>query len=420
MNDSTTYPKLRWPVDIRLERVQSQEVLILLCPLGVSKAPLALTPAIAPVISCFEGNLSFQEILNRFSNQGLTEEILRQLIELLDQHLFLATPRFFAAQKQMHDEFSSASVREAALAGLSYSDSKAKLETEIDTYFANGKTVLKARTDSMCGVMAPHIDYRRGSMCYGITYNHLKQEEHNLYILIGTSHQYSRHMFHLSAKDFNTPLGKLSCDREFVNKLAEEYGKDRSFADEILHKKEHSLELQTPFLKRLKVNPTIVPILVGSFHHIIHAAKAPEQFEEYDRFASSLTNCVRSFIKQGKKLCVVAGVDMAHVGKAFGDPSNLTPSSMEKIAERDQAYLQTLIKQDKKALFAHIAEDNDARRICGFPTMYTVLDLFDRLGVQYSAELFDYRQAVDYQSDCAVTFAGMGLYAKSSAWTLKQ
>ena len=261
------------------------------------------------------------------------------------------------------------------------------------------------------GLSYSHIDYRRGALCYGTTYNHLKQEDHNLYIVIGTSHQYSRHLFHLTTKDFESPLGKLHCDKQFVKKLANQYGEIRSFADEILHKKEHSLELQLPFIKRLKNNPTIVPILVGSFHHMLKSGKWPENFEEYDKFVSCFCDCLKDYISGGKKICIIAGVDMAHVGKHFGDSDSLSPAFMDKIAERDKEYLNTIVKQDKHAMFSHIAEDQDARRICGFPTMYTVIDCLERIGVKYRSEVIDYRQAVNYKTDCAVTFAGVGLYA---------
>lgn len=103
---------------------------------------------------------------------------------------------------------------------------------------------------------------------------------------------------------------------------------------------------------------------------------------------------------------------MAHVGQFFGDSGNLTPEFMQKIEARDRSYLDTIMRSDKQALFSHIEEDRDARRICGFPTMYTLLDLYQRLGIGIDTKLFDYRQAVDYPSDCAVTFAGMGLYAR--------
>jgi AmmeMemoRadiSam system protein B len=105
---------------------------------------------------------------------------------------------------------------------------------------------------------------------------------------------------------------------------------------------------------------------------------------------------------------------MAHIGRAFGDPGALTPERMREIAARDARYLDAIEKQDKRALFDHIAEDRDARRICGFPTMYTVLDVLGRLGERLSYEILRYDQAVDYTSDCAVTYAGVALYQSST------
>ena len=40
----------------------------------------------------------------------------------------------------------------------------------------------------------------------------------------------------------------------------------------------------------------------------------------------------------------------------------------------------------------------------------TMLDVCDRLDLKYTAEIIDYSQAVDYQTDCAVTFAGVSFY----------
>jgi hypothetical protein len=41
--------------------------------------------------------------------------------------------------------------------------------------------------------------------------------------------------------------------------------------------------------------------------------------------------------------------------------------------------------------------------------MYTVLDILKKLGVRVRCGVTHYDQAVDYQSDCAVTFAGLAL-----------
>ncbi|MCO6431051.1 MAG: AmmeMemoRadiSam system protein B [Deltaproteobacteria bacterium] len=412
MSGVLEYPKLRWPLEMRLESIEDQEVLLINCPIGVATKPLLLIPAVAPILSCFQGNLSVSDITAKFAPHGVSTEIIRELIGLLDEHLFLASPKFFAAQKNMLDEFAAAETRPPSMAGLGYPLEPALLKVQLQKYL-NGNSQageIASATSSLIGLVSPHIDYRRGSACYGATYRYLEPHCHDLYLLIGTAHQYSRYMFHLSCKHFDTPLGLLPCDKSFVSKLSSLYGADRSFADEILHRKEHSLELQLPFLSYLKPGATIAPILVGSFHQMIASSKHPSHFEMYERFAESLTACLRDHLGEGRSFSFIAGVDMAHVGRSFGDTDSLSPKRMEEVAERDQIYLKAIESQDKEALFSHVAEDGDARRICGFPTMYLVIDVLERLGIKYKAKTYDYRQAIDYDRECAVTFAGMGLY----------
>ena len=155
-----------------------------------------------------------------------------------------------------------------------------------------------------------------------------------------------------------------------------------------------------------------MPILVGGFHDYLSGEKQPQEYDEYESFVAALTECVREYERNGVRVCFIAGVDMAHVGCAFGDIGKLTPQYMDGIRARDEIYLRTIVEQDKDGMLNHIAEDRDARRICGFPTMYTLLDVLDRLDLNCRGQLFDYSQAVDYQTDCAVTFAGIGLYAQ--------
>jgi len=406
-------PKLRHPIDIRLERLEQQEVLIVSCPLGISVQPLVLNAVVGPILGHFEGNLSVDEITARFAAYGLRRETVIELVALLDQHLFLATPRFFTAERAARESFLASPVRPAALAGTSYAGSRAELQREIDSYLALGLAPRPVPERPMIGLISPHIDYRRGHAAYGRAWPSLGVERHDLYLVLGTAHQYSRHMFHLTRKDFETPLGRLRCDQDFVASVAARYGEDRSFADELLHRREHSLELQLPFLKRLSTDVPIVPVLVGGFHHLLASGRLPEEDEQYESFAGALAEVLRTRRNAGSRICFISGVDMAHVGRSFGDSGSLTPEFMDEIRERDEAYLAAITAGDRRALYAHIAEDNDARRICGFPTMYLVLDLCERLGLRCETRILDYRQAVDYQRDCAVTFAGAAMYARA-------
>lgn len=392
-----------------MHKAEGQQVLVIACPIGVTEEPLLLVPAVAPIVAQFEGVMTVDEILKHFAPQGLQRPLIDDLIALLDQYRFLDNANFHAAQAKMRDDFIQSPTRPAALAGRNYSRESAELEVQIDSLLAHAPSGIRP-AGTLITLVAPHVDYPRGGVTYGKTYEHLRSQEHDLYILIGTSHQYSKTLFHLTQKNFDSPLGLLPCDTSFVQELALRYGSERSFSDEILHRREHSLELQIPFLRRLKQAPRIVPILVGGFHKILSSGRQPQEFDEYESMAAGLAELIASRRAAGERVCIIAGVDMAHVGKQFGDSFSLTPEYMQGIAARDQLYLETLNSQDKARLFAHVAEDLDARRICGFPTMYTVLDVMDRLGIRSHSETFDYRQAVDSQRECGVTFAGLGMY----------
>ncbi len=406
MDSSYSHPKLRWPIDIRLHDAGGQQVLVLQCPVGISEKPLLLVPAVGPIVSLFDGTVSREEVLARFAPQGLTEKTLVELITLLDDHLFLANGRFFAAGQEAKEAFERAEVRAPALAGRSYPAEQQRLAALIDSYLAQASAEADSLRSVAC-LVAPHIDYQRGGGCYGRTYPRLRGESADLYVLIGTAHQYSERLFHLCAKDFSSPLGTLACDVEFVTKVAAQHGIKRSFEGQFLHKREHSLELQLPFLSSVQPTAMIAPVLVGSFHRAVVEQRAPTELEEYESFVGALCEAIRAREAEGKRVCFVAGVDMAHVGMSFGDTKPLTPEKMEQVRARDMEYLKALENADKESLFAHICQDNDERRICGFPTMYTILDLFERLGTKPDVELISYEQAVDYPGECAVTFAGM-------------
>lgn len=408
--DATYYkPKLRWPIDIQLQPGvgQNEQVLVVQCPLGVSPRPLVLIAGVAPVVSLFQGELSFDEILARCAPYGLHDQTLRELIRLLDEGLFLANTRFFAAQREVQESYASLSVRPPALAGLAYPGSREQLSKYVSDLLVPIETVPQ-QPELRC-LVAPHIDYRRGGRCYGQIYPYLASSSADLYLLMGTSHQFSERMFHLSAKDFASPLGTLPCDSGFVTNLANRFGLSRAFADEYLHRKEHSLELQLPFISAVRPGASIVPILVGSFHEAVTSGRPPQEFEEYETFVSALVESIRGVEREGRRVCFIAGVDMAHVGAFFGDEWQLSPEKMLEISRRDARYLDAIAAHSSKDLFAHVAEDGDARRLCGFPTMHTILDVLTRLACSGSCYARTYEQAVDYESGSAVTFAGLAL-----------
>src|SRR5437773_279403 len=156
------------------------------------------------------------------------------------------------------------------------------------------------------GIIAPHIDLRVGGLCYAWAYKELVERcDADLFILLGTSHYGMSQLFVATEKDYNTPLGPVKTDREFVRALQESYSGDL-FADEILHRTEHSLEFQTLFLRYVfggKRDFTVVPILVSSFHHMVMSETPPEQDP---RVAAFLTALRETIARSGRMVCMVA------------------------------------------------------------------------------------------------------------------
>lgn len=409
MLDVFRKPRLRWPLDISAQELaDKRRVLILRCPLGISEQPLVLLSEIAPVIAAFDGEKTCEALLSEFGSYGLTPEILHQLIALLDDAGFLDGEKFSAMERKARSDFSALDIRPSALAGGVYSSSPSSLRNEV-IQFLSSKT-LKGSSEArppLVAMSAPHIDYRRGGGTYGVAYTEERLAKVDLFILFGTAHQYSPHLFHASTKDYETPLGVVRTDREFVAEVQRKLGRFRGAQDEFLHKREHSLEIQLPFLQTVCPESRIVPILMGSFHRCIQKNCSPEDLEEYQALSDALGEVIMLWKSRGKNVCLLASVDMAHIGKAFGDGFELTAEKLAEIRARDEEYLGFLVEGNRGALWEHIVEDGDARRVCGYPSMYLLLDLLNDLYGKTTGVIQEYRQAVDVRVGCAVTFAAV-------------
>ena len=409
-------PTLRWPISIQHTRIEHddgggelEEVSVFACPLGISPTPLVLRSMVLPVIGLLNGQNSMEDIVTQSAPLGLEEGVVREVIRLLDQYLFLDNERYHRASSEVRRVYASLNERAPAFAGAIYPAGTTEAKKFFNEMLAAEGSV-QPKGSNLALLIAPHIDYGRGGSCYGRIYPELVHAGADLCIMVGTAHQYSPHLFHLTKKHFRTPLGVARCDVDFISNVGELYGSERAFADELLHKGEHSLELQMPFLAHLNSTMDMAPILVGSFHEFIVAGREPREAPVYNDFVLALVESIRLYQKGGKRICFLAGVDMAHVGREFGDDWELTDEKTREVSDRDAEYLDLVSAQDVRGLFQHIVSDHDARRMCGFPSLYLILDVFERLGLSLRMKTSVYDQSVDLARGCCVTYSGMSFY----------
>jgi MEMO1 family protein len=350
----------------------------------------------------------------QFGTLLLTNE-LQRFIDLLDHHYYLQTARFLVHRNGIVEEFKRQPRRAPAHMGSVYRQDAGELRMQLDGYFASprgpGMPSLDTQTVTPKAIVAPHIDFHRGGPAYAWAYKGLAESEGaDLYVLLGTSHCGGENPFILTFKDFDTPLGPVETDKEFTRRLQESCREDL-LTDEFLHRGEHSLEFQVLFLKYIAQRKAelkgerekpfkIIPILVSSFHSMVLNESPPERHPPVETFIDALQDLVA---QESRQICFVAGVDLAHVGKQFGDLEPITPDFLKWVETEDRLLIDKLAALDAAGFFGEIAKDRDKRRICGFAPLYSLIQLLDG---SYGRTL-KYDQAFTPETGSAVTFTSM-------------
>ncbi len=404
-------PKLRWPLDIQQIEQGGERYVVLRDLERVAGEPALIPIALMPIISRFDGERSVADIVAEGSEFGVTVELVGYLLAELDRMHFLETPKTSHRREAILRDYRASPIREAAHAGTVYPSDPKELREVIEKFISEAEVRPRANllSESVVGYISPHIDYHRGWKTYAAGYSILKASRPPEFIfLLGTAHQPAKGLFHLTRKAFKTPFGITPTAEELVTRLAKGYGEERSFSEEMLHRTEHSLELQLPFLAHRfdsAVHPPIVPVLVGSLHQMLRSGRYPEEHAEFNDFVGPLAELVRELRQTNREFLFYGGIDLAHMGLHFGDRLRASNTRLAEIELRDKALLEAVLAADERKLFEHIEEDLDSRRICGFPSLYTMLSTFRRAGIRARGELIEYRQAADPVTDCVVTFA---------------
>jgi AmmeMemoRadiSam system protein B len=405
------YPRLR-SIEAFPAEMSGQSVVCLRDPQHYSEAVVYLPLQAASVLGLFDGRHSLLDIQEAFARQFgtlLFREPLLKVIQSLDEHLLLDSSRFAAHRAQVDEAFRQARLRAAMLAGKSYPPDPEALRRQLDGYFTAeegpGPTPPSPSAADLTGLVVPHIDFPRGGACYAWGYRELEGAPPvDRWVILGTVHASITQAFALTQKNFETPLGVIETDREFVDHLLRRTG-SRYLQDELAHRGEHSIEFQAVFLRhRLPAgNPVrIVPILCGSLHRFVEDRRSPSQEAEIEAFVAALRDAVADL---GGRTAVVASADLAHVGPRFGDPRPITPGQLREIADADREMLAAVEAGDAEAFFRSVARDGDRRRICGLPPIYLALRVLSGAW----GRVLRYSQWPEPQG--TVTFAAVGLYA---------
>ncbi len=378
---------------------------------------LRLTNLETSWLHLFDGQRTLPDIqaeaLQSIDGFGGRPELFHRLVQKLEDALFFEGPRFRTCLR----EHAGNPIRPPSCIP-SYGDDPVRLRHWLDRLFTAsggpGQPGPRRPDPHFRAALVPHIDYGRGGRTYTWAYKEIfERTPAKLFVIIGTSH-YSMHRFTLTRKHFQTPLGIAHTDSDYIDRLVSHYG-DGLFDDEVLaHLPEHSIELEVVFLQYLFAGTPfrIVPLLVGPFHDCITSGSDPIEAGDIGRMIGALRAVEH---ETQEPICYIISGDLAHIGPKFGDSSPVSPSLLTHSRRQDFALLHTLGGEashrrasppDSAAYFRIIANESDARRICGLPPTYIALEALQPT----RGEVLHYDQYIHPNGYESVSFASVVFY----------
>jgi AmmeMemoRadiSam system protein B len=402
-------PRLR-PVEIFPLRDGTHELLGLRDPQGLTDRVVAVSAGAGVVLQCLDGKHTVAQIQKRVkqaTGQLVAAEVIEKFIRELDEALFLESPRLAAHLAAELASYRQAAQRPAAHAGQSYPATAAGVRRSFAKHWkpprgpgADG--VVAKRLPA--ALVIPHIDLRRGGPAFAWAYAQLgRRPAVDTFVVLGVAHAPTNHRFVGTKKDFATPLGTVPTDVEFMETLAGKLPFDL-FADELAHRREHSVEFQAVYLRYALAETTfrIAPLLTGSFHDLLAAGADPLS----DREVAAFVNALRETIAEsGRRVCVLASVDLAHVGARFGDEFTVNAEVRRHLEMEDRRMLSLVEACDARELLRFIYEEEDRRRVDAWPTLYTLLHVCDVA----EGRLLHYDQSFEQHTNSVVTYASLRL-----------
>jgi AmmeMemoRadiSam system protein B len=348
--------------------------LLLRDPYHYSDATLVIPPALVECLRFFDGQateLDLRDFLVRLTGDLQVGELEQHLIDSLGEAGFLENEVYQQMRARKHREFAEAPVREAAHAGSAYPGEPETLQATLHRYLDSAAPLNDA--GKLIGIAAPHVSPEGGWETYQAAYRNLSPNYGDrVFVVLGTSHYGPPDRFGLTRKPFATPLGVARTELPLVDRLASQAAPAIEMED-YCHSTEHSIEFQVLFLQYLYgPNIRILPILCGSYARSLYTGGQPEDDENVKRFLGALGELAA---REQHRLFWVLGIDMAHMGRRYGDPFAATANrdSMEEVAERDKRRVECVNVGDRRGFWELVRENHDDLKWCGSAPVYTFL-----------------------------------------------
>jgi len=233
-------------------------------------------------------------------------------------------------------------VKQPNVAGAFYPDNPQEVSQLIDAL------LMAATPEPVEGetfaIISPHAGYGYSGQVAALGYKLIQGKPYKTVVVIGPSHWFGFSAVSVYPEGiFRTPLGDLVIDKEFTQQLLNQ-DKEVIFEPQAFSK-EHSVEVQLPFLQKVLSDFKIVPIVMGDCPLLT---------------CQKLAGLLKAAIGNRKDVLIVASSDMYH-GYDY-----------EETEVTDNLTLSSLKNMDAEGLYYGLREGKF--QLCGgFPVVTTII-----------------------------------------------
>ena len=230
---------------------------------------------------------------------------------------------------------------------------------------------------SVIGLVCPHAGIIYSGPVAGATVSRIRITD--TVIIMGPNHTGLGKPFSImTSGTWETPMGNVEIDTD----LAEKLGGHSSYLEEDTgaHLREHSIEIQLPFLLHFKKNFKIVPIVLS------HATGSV-----YREIGQEIAEVLGEL---GREIVILASSDMTHY------------ESQKEAERKDNSAIDAIMNLDDEALLERIASQNIT--MCGYAPVVALISAAKAMGAR-KAELIRYQTSGETSGDftSVVGYAGL-------------
>ena len=266
-------------------------------------------------------------------------------------------------------------IRPPAVSGRFYPSDKKKLALEIEQFTSAGQA--ENKKVPVLGCIVPHAGYMYSGHVAGAVYGAIEMPDRC--ILLGPRHfPGGEAMAIISEGSWHTPFGDAQIDSDLAAKLRESCPLLRE--DRVAHQREHSLEVQIPFLQHLAPNLRFVPVVL-----------ATHRYPDLEVLGHAVAQMIAA---QKDPVLVIASTDMNHY-----ESDAITRAKDRKAIDR-------ILELDPRGLYDTVNSEDIS--MCGYAATAAMLVAMRNLGATH-AELVRYATSGDITGDRdeVVGYAGL-------------